>query len=37
MISNLQGDITTHKFKKYSHAFNQSSIQFDKSEKKIKV
>ena len=37
MLSNLQPDITTNKFKKHSHTYNQSSIQFNKSEQRIKM
>ena len=35
MLSKIQPDITTNKFKKYSSVYNYSSTQFDKSQKKL--
>ena len=35
MLNRIQPDITTNKFKKYSSVYNHSSIQFNKSEKKL--
>lgn len=35
--SNLQSDLTTNKFKKYSQAYHYSSIEFNKSNKYLKL
>lgn len=35
--SNLQSDLTTNKFKKYSQAYHYSSIEFNKSNKYLKI
>ena len=37
MVSNLEPDVTKNKFKKHSGIYNQSSIQFNKSEKRIRT
>lgn len=35
MLAKIQPDVTTSKFKKYSSVYNYSSIQFNKSEKRL--
>ena len=34
-LNNLQPDVTTNKFKKHSHSYTHSSIEFNKSQKKL--